>query len=150
MLFADDVSLDCPPIGGALINDTVQNMTLDTGSQALMNVATGPTCRAAGWAGKTCACDTCDNAAATPCHMDAECTAIGATKCGGKRCVNGANPGFPCTTASQCPGGTCTVPGALTAGNQCNDGVCSANPGDTGSSNEGVCAAGPLRATAAT
>jgi hypothetical protein len=142
-LFADDVSLDCPPLGGGLLTSTVQTLTLSTGSQALTNVATSPKCRAVGWTSNTCACDTCDNAAATPCHTDAECTTIGATKCGGKRCIGGTNSGTPCAAPSECPGGACNVPGT-TAGNQCNDDVCSPNPGDTDSSNEGVCSAGPF------
>jgi hypothetical protein len=65
--------------------------------------------------------------------------------CGGRRCNAGLNHGNPCEVNSECPFGACGVPGKTTQPNECDDNVCTPNtPPDGDSSNEGVCAAGPL------
>ncbi len=63
--------------------------------------------------------------------------------CGGRRCIGGGNEGVPCAVNSECPGSVCSRPGAGTQSNDCNDAVCSPNPSDTDSIDEGTCAAGP-------
>ena len=145
--YGDDVSLDCPPSALSTLDSSLPlplALTLTTGTQSLTLEATSPNCSAQGFTGMKCQCDTCNNAAATLCHTDADCAAVGATTCGGRRCVGGTNNGTPCTANSECPGGVCARLGAATAPNQCDDAVCSANPSDTGSTDEGVCMAGPF------
>jgi hypothetical protein len=149
-LMDDAVSLDCPPPSGARLtspypNNPVWAMTLGTGVQTATLSPASPACRAVGFGADRCFCDTCNDAATTPCMSDADCVAAGATTCGGKRCVAGANAGTPCTAASECPGGGCSVPGTATAPNQCDDTICTSNtPPDNSSANEGVCLAGPM------
>jgi hypothetical protein len=119
---------------------------LTTGTETLTLTADSPSCRELGSTSDKCLCDTCDNAAATPCTSNANCLAVGATTCGGKRCAGGGNNGTPCTSISQCPGATsCSVPGRETGPNACDDFACTPNtPPDDDSVNEGQCAAGPL------
>lgn len=137
------VSFDCPPNPGSLIAVTSVPLDLRTGTQSRVLSAASPNCRAAGFTSLKCQCDTCNNAAATPCDDNADCVAVGATICGGRRCFGGANNGTPCSVNSECPGGLCGVAGASTAPNQCNDAVCSPKV-DAGSCDEGECAAGPF------
>ena len=86
-----------------------------------------------------CFCDTCNDTEATPCASDAECVAVGATTCGGKRCVAGTNVGAPCASMSECPSGGCQVIGWPTQPNACDDAVCSLNtPPDADSVAEGA------------
>ncbi len=145
LIFADDVSFDCPPNPGQLIGTLVPSgINLSTANNVMTLTAASPNCTAPGFTSSKCFCNTCNNAAWTACSSNADCVAVGASICGGKRCLTGANNGAACTTATECPGGACSVPGAGTAPNQCNDATCSANPGDTDSTNEGVCNAGPL------
>src|SRR5262249_47202941 len=125
-----------------------QTVTLSTAS---------PGCTAPGGAGLKCQCDTCNNAAAMPCATNADCVAVGATVCGGKRCKGGANNGVPCIQNSECPGGGCGRAGTATLPNQCTDLVCSATGSCLGGSNcsadcttdsecpGGTCAAGEGR-----
>jgi hypothetical protein len=141
--YGEDVSLDCPPSAPDATTLTFA-LTLTTGTQNLTLGATSPSCSGPGTAGMLCQCDTCDNAAATPCHTHADCLAVGATTCGGRRCIGSANSGTPCVTNSECPGGACTRLGVRTQPNDCNDLTCSADVGDTASSDEGFCAAGPF------
>ncbi|TMA71597.1 MAG: hypothetical protein E6J72_21430, partial [Deltaproteobacteria bacterium] len=149
-LFWGSTSLDCPPIPGAQVASLPINLSNSTGTRTVTLTSASPNCRAPGFTTNKCFCDTCDNLAATPCMTNADCVAVGATVCGGRRCIGGtnngtacsltcaggANVGLPCTTAaqcpgssctsnSQCPGGACNVPGAATAFNQCTDTVCS-------------------------
>jgi hypothetical protein len=143
-LYSDAVSLDCPPARGFLLNlPPPVALTLSTGAQSSTLSAVSPNCRAVGYTDLKCQCDTCNNLAATPCHTHNDCVAVGASVCGGKRCLVGGNAGAPCLTNSECPGGGCDVPGVRTQPNDCFDATCSPNPGDTGSSDEGVCADGP-------
>jgi hypothetical protein len=145
--YGDDVSLDCPPSAMTTLDSSVPlplALTLTTATQSLTLGPTSPNCSAPGFTGMKCQCSTCNNAAATLCHTDADCIAVGATTCGGRRCIGSPNAGTPCAASSECPGGACGAPGAATRPNGCDDGVCSANPSDTGSTDEGVCMAGPF------
>ena len=150
------MSLDCPPSSGSAI-----------GTIALSHlvVATEPTtwtlttdqmlCRANGWTSAWCFCDTCNNTAATPCNSNAECTAVGATVCGGKRCITGANNGASCSVASQCPGvgAVCGRSGVATAPNACLDDTSVAGDGTLCTavapveSQRGECVEGPFDKT---
>ncbi|MBI3770795.1 MAG: hypothetical protein HY271_20190 [Deltaproteobacteria bacterium] len=140
-------SLDCPPGSGALIASLPIDLSNTTGSKTkTLSAGTSPPCTDGTFAGLLCQCDTCNNAAATPCSNNADCTAVGATVCGGQRCLGGTNNGHPCANNSACPGsGTaCTVPGAATAGNQCDGGSgdCIDNP-QPGDPNKRTCGTGP-------
>ncbi len=143
--FRGSTSLDCPPLGGGLIATLPIDLSNTTGTKTRTLSAASPNCRAIGFTTNKCQCDTCNNSAATPCSSNADCVAVGATVCGGKRCQGGANSGTPCTATSECPGGSCGVPGAATAPNQCDagSGDCVADPG-TPSPNDRVCQTGPF------
>jgi hypothetical protein len=119
-------SLDCPPWVGSFIGDLSMAAPATTGTTTWTLSASDPSCRATGYTTLRCFCDTCDNAAATPCSSNADCVAVGATICGGKRCQGGANDGAACADNSECPGGSCGVPGLATAPNQCDDASCTA------------------------
>ena len=135
-----DTSFDCPPESSAHIGSVVTSLLkLTTGTQIRSLTASSPPCRATGFTTLKCLCDTCDNAAATPCSSNADCIAVGATVCGGKRCQGGTNVGVPCATGTECPGGGCGVPGFATAPNQCDDAVCHPATGD-----QGECSGGPF------
>src|SRR6266404_2224167 len=89
-----NTSFDCPPSTGGLVGTFVIPPTLlTTGMQTITLSAASPNCRAGSHTAEKCFCDTCNNAAAAPCMSNADCTAVGATICGGKRCVGGVNPG---------------------------------------------------------
>jgi hypothetical protein len=95
-------------------------------------------------------CDTCNNLAQEPCSSNTDCPdpagPIGPI-CGGRRCINGTNAGAPCTTNTQCPGtgGTCNVPGASTASNQCSDDTNTPTLDCTDDGDgEGTCDLGPV------
>ncbi len=142
-LFADAVSLDCPPSNGLFLGDTTSGTTMTTSTQTVTVSAASPACTGIGWAGFRCLCDTCGDLAAEPCRSNADCP--GGVVCGGKRCLGGSNAGAACAANSECPGGVCSQRGAFTQPNQCDDGVCTPNtPPDNDSSNEGTCAAGPM------
>ncbi|TMA73378.1 MAG: hypothetical protein E6J72_19705 [Deltaproteobacteria bacterium] len=160
--FWGSTSLDCPPNSGAQVAALPINLTNSTGTQTRTVSVDNPNCRAPGFTNAKCLCDTCNNPATTPCSTNADCVAVGATVCGGRRCIGGtsggvacsltcaggANVGNPCTVASQCPGssctsnsqcaggGACSVPGAATAFNQCSDTICSATNTCVGGSNQ--------------
>jgi hypothetical protein len=148
--FSGATSFDCPPPPATLIASLPLALDLATGLQTRTLSAASPNCRAFGFTGLKCFCDTCNNATATPCASNADCVAAGATICGGKRCFGGTNNGKACTNNSECQSGACDVPGQLTAPNQCSNGVCSPNtPPDQDSVNEGTCATGPTTRTCA-
>jgi hypothetical protein len=137
--FLGNASLDCPP-AGTPITLPPSPLTLTTGTQTRSLSAASPSCRASGFTGMKCFCDTCDNQAATPCSSNADCAAVGAAICGGKRCLgNAVNRGAPCQNNSQCPNGACGVPGSPSAPNACADGICTPTVGD-----DGECMAGPV------
>ena len=132
-------SLDCPPEALGLIATLSIDLSNTTGTKTKTLTASSPQCRAPGFTTLKCFCDTCNNLAATACATNADCTAVGATICGGKRCQGGSNDGTACTINSQCPGGACGVPGLATAPNQCDDATCNLISG-----NDGECAGGPF------
>ncbi len=134
-------SLDCPP--SSLVGVNTAKLSYGTGTRMLTLSASSPACTGTGFGGSRCFCDSCNDAAHTPCTSNADCVAVGATICGGKRCLGGTNALAPCTVASECPSSSCALVGAPTQPNQCTDNTCSAAPSDTDSVNEGVCSAGP-------
>ncbi|MEB2285946.1 MAG: hypothetical protein OZ922_14850, partial [Myxococcales bacterium] len=107
--------------------------------------ASSPNC--SGQPPNKCLCDTCNNLAATPCSTNADCVLVGATVCGGKRCLSGTNNGAPCSNNTECPGGgTCSRPGEPTKPASCLDNTstidtldCVDGDGD----GEGECVEGP-------
>lgn len=158
-----------PLLVGSLIATLAVDLSSTTGTDAMTLSTASPPCRAAGFNqphcmggandGASCAddsecpggvcspprclCDSCNNPNAEGCATNADCPdpagPIGPI-CGGRRCVNGSNSGAPCNATSECPGGsTCTVAGAATQPNQCDDAVCT----PTGV-NDGFCANGPF------
>jgi hypothetical protein len=120
-----NVSFDCPPSPGTNVATFPITLAYTTGTQSVTLTADNPPCRAAGYSGSKCFCDTCNNLAGTACSVNADCVAVGATVCGGRRCLGGANAGSPCILISECPGGGCGVPGTATQPNECSDTICS-------------------------
>jgi hypothetical protein len=116
-LFFGTTSLDCPPDGGAVIAALPIDLSNTTGTKARTLSAGSPTCRAPGFGGNKCQCDTCNDAAGEPCASNADCPVSG-------RCAGGSNAGKPCTTGSQCPGGACSGR-PCTLNTQCDSGSCS-------------------------
>jgi hypothetical protein len=118
-------SLDCPPLAGANVANLAIRLGNSTGQEKKTLSAASPNCRALGYTGLKCFCDTCNNGNAEPCSSNADCpdpdgAGPFAGVCGGKRCSGGTNNGAPCTTGTQCPGGgSCTIPGTPTASNAC-------------------------------
>ncbi len=138
-----NTSIDCPPDPATNIGTSSSALNLQLGGQTWTLSAASPSCRAAGFTGNKCFCDTCSNAAAAPCSSNADCA--GGATCGGRRCQGGANNGAACSVTSACPGGACAVPGAATRPNACNDGECTPHtPPDNDSVDEGECAGGPF------
>jgi hypothetical protein len=141
-------SLDCPPIdpGGVIANLPIDLSNTTGNKTKTLSAATSPPCTDGTFVGGLCQCDTCNNTAATPCGSNADCVAVGATVCGGLRCTGGTNNGVACANNSECPGGgaACSVPGAATAGNQCDGGIgdCGDNP-QVGDPNKRTCLSGP-------
>lgn len=120
------VSFDCPPSPGANVGNLPITLAYSTGTQTRTLSAANPACRAPGFSGDKCFCDTCNNAAATPCTSNADCVLAGATVCGGRRCLGGTNNGAPCAVNSECPGTlACGFPGTATKPNDCDDSTCS-------------------------
>jgi hypothetical protein len=140
-----EVSFDCPPEPGADAGILPIFLDLTTGVRTWSLSAASPDCRAPGYTGGKCFCDTCATAEAEPCAKNTDCP--GGAICGGLRCIGGSNGGGPCVVAgsgSECPGGACGRTGKATAWNECDDTVCTPNtPPDDDSTNEGVCASGP-------
>jgi hypothetical protein len=143
-------SLDCPPLAGGVIATLSIDLSNTTGTKTRTLSAANAQCRAPGFNLATscgggpcrCQCDTCNNAAAQACAVNADCPAAGI--CGGLRCSGGANNGAPCTVVSSCPGGACNRPGAAPAPNQCDGGSGDCVPGDNvqcagGPNNGAVC-----------
>ncbi len=137
-------SLDCPPLPGAIIATLPIDLSNKTGAVTKTLTASSPNC--SGQPPNKCLCDTCNNLAATPCSTNADCVAVGATVCGGKRCLSGANNGAPCSTNSQCPGGACSRPGEPTKPASCLDNTSTIDTLDCIDSDgdgEGECVGGP-------
>jgi len=135
------LSWDCPPSG--LVGTLPITLAPSTGVQSVTLSAASPGCRAAGFSSLKCNCDTCAGPDLTPCRTDADCAA--AVTCGGDRCLPpSSNRGDPCSAPSDCIGGGCGSVGEPTKPNACIDAVCSPNPADTDTIDEGVCNAGPF------
>jgi len=130
-----DTSLDCRPSTSVLAALPI-DLTNTTGTATKALTAANPNCRATGHTLSKCQCDTCNNLAATPCSSNADCTAVGATICGGSRCVNGPRQGLACSPAGgtplaacgQCINGTnvganCTTPANCGSGTLCVGGT---------------------------
>jgi len=135
-------SNDCPPPLLGQIAEFVVGATATTGQVTFGTSADSPDCRAAGFIGLKCLCDTCNDATGAPCRSNADCPVSGGNPgvCGGKRCSGGPNRGAPCSASSECPAGSCGVPGAATAPNACEDGLC------TPIGDGAACLAGPYEA----
>jgi len=139
-------SLDCPIAAASLIATLPIDLSSATAPVAKTVTAGSPAC--SGEAGERCVCDTCNNLAATPCDSNADCTMVGATVCGGKRCIGGTNAGTSCSATSECPGGgICGRPGEPTKPSACLDDTttvgqldCADGDGD----GEGECTQGPI------
>ncbi len=143
-------SFDCPLEDEDEIGDLAiptQPLSFATGTQTRTLGAASPFC--VGDPTVRCHCETCDDLAATPCTSNADCVAVGATVCGGKRCLFGSNAGAPCTANSECPGGPgCHRPGEPSKPNPCLEDtavapgrVCTDTPPVDG---EGECLDGPI------
>ena len=142
--FFGKTSLDCLPSAGSAIGDLVFDAKQGTtGTKTISTSAESPNCRG-GAPGEKCFCDTCDDRAATPCRSNADCLAVGATRCGGRRCLGGANVGVPCAQGSECGGASCGRPGEPPKRNACIGGTCTPNPGDGTDPDDGLCADGPI------
>ncbi len=143
-------SLDCPPAAAGVIATLPIDLTNRTGPVTKTLSTSSPNCTGSG--GNKCLCDTCNNASATPCMTNADCVAVGATQCGGRRCLGGSNNGAPCTNVADCPGmGTaCARPGEPTRPSAClDDTAANGNPNrvfecaDGDANGEGECLNGP-------
>ena len=137
-------SFDCfPDPNGNIGNLPIVFENATTGTKIETLAAGSPACRAFGFTGAQCFCDTCDDTAATPCRTHDDCVALGGTTCGGPRCQSPSpNVGDSCTTPADCGGGPCSVPGEPTKPNACLSGTCT-HVGD----GEGECATGPFGGT---
>ena len=134
-----DTSFDCPSSQGLYGQFISGVVPLSTGTQTVTITPDSPNCKGTGFGGPKCFCDTCNNAAATPCMSNADCVAVGATVCGGRRCLSS---GVPCSTTSPCGSGDiCGFVGEGTKPDGCTspDG----DPPD-GCLSSGVCADGPF------
>ncbi|MCC6767165.1 MAG: hypothetical protein IT293_21140 [Deltaproteobacteria bacterium] len=136
-------SLDCPPAPGGVIATLPIDLSSKTDPVIKTLTADSPNCTNA--PGNKCLCDTCNNAAASPCSTNADCVAVGATQCGGKRCLSGANNGAPCSNNAACPGGSCARPGEPTKPASCLDNTNTATLDclDGDGDGEGECSVGP-------
>ncbi len=137
--YADDLSLDCPP--SIVLGTMAVTVPLTTGVQTATLSAASPSCTQTGFTSLRCFCDTCDDAAATPCMSDADCGAGGI--CGGLRCLGGANAGTPCTSGAQCASNSCGRVGQPTRPNDCVTSCTANTPPDLDSTDEGACVGGP-------
>ncbi len=143
-------SLDCPPTAAALIATLAIDLSNKTALVVRTVTTSSPNCT--GSAGDKCLCSTCNNGNADPCFTNADCpdpdgagpfTGV----CGGTRCLSGSNAGAPCSTATQCPGGSCTRPGEPIKPSACVDDTTVANRvmecADGDGDGEGDCTIGP-------
>lgn len=143
-------SLDCPLAAAGAIATLPINLTNETNAVTKTLSANSPNCGPA-VPGQKCLCQTCNNAESTPCFSNADCVLVGATICGGNRCIGGTNSGAPCTNVSACPGGgQCNRAGEPTKPSACLDNTAGGNTihdcVDMGNG-EGQCSAGPVTNT---
>jgi hypothetical protein len=147
-------SLDCPPDPLSIVAILGIDLNIATGEQSRTLTVASPQCRAVGFTGLKCHCDTCNELTAKGCAGNADCPVSGgeAGICGGKRCIGGplagepclqcmggSNHGANCTNASACPGGTCPLSCGVCLGGA-NVGLpCNSNANCPGSTCEGNC-----------
>jgi hypothetical protein len=140
-------SLDCPMASGGIIATLPINLSNETNPVTRTLTTASPNCGPSA-VGQKCMCQTCNNLLATPCFTNADCTAVGATICGGNRCIGGSNSGAPCSSATSCPSGSCGRAGEPTKPSACLDDTTSVDNNldcvDFNSDGEGECTAGPL------
>ena len=137
-------SLDCPLASGAIIATLPINLSNETNPVTKTLTTASPNCGPSA-PGQKCLCQTCNNAESTPCFTNADCTAVGATTCGGNRCIGGTNNGAPCTNVTQCPMGLCNRAGEPTKPSACLDNSATAGLDCVDMGNgEGQCSAGPI------
>lgn len=133
-------SHDCA-LGAAVA--TFSSLATATTEEVLVATSpASPSCRAAGFSNVKCLCDTCNDAANTPCASDADCGGAPGS-CGGTRCHGGPRTGDPCQTSLDCTDAPteywpCVAAGAPTRPNSCTDAVC------TPTANGGACLNGPF------
>jgi hypothetical protein len=134
-------SRDCLPADSARLGSFETVAAATTEDFTMAPSSDGPHC--AFPSDHTCLCDTCNDAAATPCHTHADCPASGGLPgvCGGLRCLGEADAGTPCASDVECLSGRCGRAGAPSRPNACVDGLCT--PDDAGG---GFCGAGPMDA----
>ena len=145
-------SLDCPPLAGSSIANLPIALKNSTNPESRSLSAASPNCTAFGFTTLKCPCDTCDNAASTPCSSNADCGGSGI--CGGLRClVDAPTPGTPCSsegtgsdpaccTEVTCTSGmvgTCGRPGEPSKPNACSNGQCISG----GGTDDGQCQLAP-------
>jgi hypothetical protein len=145
-------SLDCPPPAGNLAATLPIDLTNSTATVTKTLTSASPNC--SDGSGTKCLCETCNNAAATPCDSNGDCTAVGATVCGGRRCIGGTNDGGPCTAggaATACPNGLCGWAGEPSKPSACLDDTATVGIHDCEDTapvdGEGQCLAGPVTRT---
>jgi hypothetical protein len=144
-------SFDCSLSSASLIASLALSsspIVVSTGTSTRTLSTANPTCKAPGWGGSRCFCDTCNNLAAEPCSTNADCPISGGNPgvCGGSRCVGGTNAGAPCTINTACPGGGfCNRPGEPTRPHGCVDDTSTAGPicDDSDLDGVGQCVDGP-------
>lgn len=144
------VSLDCPPTASTNVGTLTIPLAIATGTQTLTLDVTSPQCGSD--PSLRCPCDTCNGPGALACATNADCPPSGGSPgiCGGRRCLGGANAGGPCSSASACPGGSCSKIGPPTKPHECADDSSTPIDGsrcvDVGG-NEGLCPDGPILQT---
>lgn len=143
-------SLDCPPAAGLNVATLPIDLSNSTGTVTKTLSSSSPNC--GDGSGEKCLCETCNNAAATPCGSNADCVAVGATICGGRRCLGGTNDGGVCNNDSACPsGGLCGKAGEPSKPSACLDDTATAGVLDCTDTapvdQEGECTAGPVTKT---
>jgi hypothetical protein len=143
-------SLDCPPPAGNLAATLGIDLSNKTDPVTKTLTANSPNC--SDGSGTKCLCETCNNAAATPCSSNADCTAVGATVCGGRRCIGGTNDGGVCNNVTACPnGGLCGWAGEPSKPSACLDDTSTVGVFDCTDTSpvdgEGECTSGPVTKT---
>jgi hypothetical protein len=150
-----NTSFDCPTAGGSFLGSLALDsspITVSTGTTTRTLSTANPLCNGVFSPGPRCFCDTCNNAAATPCSANADCPISGGNPgiCSGRRCIGGTNAGAPCSANSACPsGGICGRAGEPTKPNACVDDTTDPGPVCTDPDLDGIgeCQAGPVDTT---
>lgn len=143
-------SLDCPTNPALLIANLSIDLSNGTDPAVKTLSAASPNC--GDLSGEKCLCDTCNDAAGTVCDDNADCLSVGATICGGRRCLGGTNNGGVCNNASACPGGgICGKAGEPSKASACLDDTNTVGILDCTDTapvdGEGECTSGPVTST---